>query len=163
MLSFLPLFFGIITLASILIMVKATKANRSFISFLIVWSALIGLASYQGFFENTESIPPRLIFILLPVILWVIYFYKKLKNTEVNVTWLLSVHVVRIPVEITLYYLFVQQLIPQAMTFEGWNFDILSGITALILLLLVATGGIENGKSSSTIGTTWVCCFWPSL
>ena len=40
---------------------------------------------------------------------------------------------VRIPVEIGLYGLFLRQLVPQNMTFEGGNFDILSGISALAI------------------------------
>jgi len=142
--TFLPIFFGLITLVTLLIMIKATNANKSFIFFLIIWVIIIGINSFLGFFENTESLPPRFVFIIAPVILWVIYFYKKLRNTEVRIPWLLSLHVLRIPVEITLYYLFIQQLIPQAMTFEGWNFDIFSGITALILLVMVAIAGVSR-------------------
>jgi hypothetical protein len=39
-------------------------------------------------------------------------------------------HTVRIPVEIVLFYLFTYKTIPELMTFEGRNLDILSGITA---------------------------------
>ena len=43
------------------------------------------------------------------------------------------VHIVRIPVELTIFWLFQSKLMPQIMTFEGWNFDILSGISAPII------------------------------
>jgi hypothetical protein len=39
-------------------------------------------------------------------------------------------HIIRIPVEIVLFWLFLNKTIPQLMTFEGRNFDILSGLTA---------------------------------
>jgi hypothetical protein len=39
-------------------------------------------------------------------------------------------HIVRIPVEIVLYWLFVQKTVPEVMTYAGRNFDILSGLTA---------------------------------
>jgi hypothetical protein len=42
-------------------------------------------------------------------------------------------HTVRIPVEIILFYLFTANMIPELMTFEGRNFDILAGITAPIM------------------------------
>lgn len=141
--TFLPAFFGLSTLSSFWIILKATN-NKSLILFLLVWGLVIGITSYFGFFENTESLPPRIVFILIPVIIWVIYFFKKLKTTEVNINWLLTVHLVRIPVEITLFYLFIQGLIPKAMTFEGWNLDILSGISALLLLIIVGIGGISK-------------------
>ncbi len=41
--------------------------------------------------------------------------------------------VIRIPVEIVLFFLFEHQTIPQLMTFEGRNFDILSGLSAPII------------------------------
>jgi hypothetical protein len=41
--------------------------------------------------------------------------------------------VIRIPVELVLFWLFSYKTIPQLMTFEGRNFDILSGISALLV------------------------------
>jgi hypothetical protein len=42
-------------------------------------------------------------------------------------------HVIRIPVEMVLYWLFLSKAIPELMTFEGRNFDIVAGITAPIV------------------------------
>lgn len=39
-------------------------------------------------------------------------------------------HVVRIPVELVLYSLFIYKQVPELMTFEGRNFDILAGLSA---------------------------------
>jgi hypothetical protein len=39
-------------------------------------------------------------------------------------------HIIRIPIELVLYWLYLYKAVPQAMTFEGRNFDILSGLTA---------------------------------
>lgn len=36
----------------------------------------------------------------------------------------------RIPVEIILFWLFLNKEVPELMTFEGRNFDILAGLTA---------------------------------
>ncbi len=43
---------------------------------------------------------------------------------------LIILHAVRIPVEIVLFWLFLHKLMPQLMTIEGRNFDILSGLSA---------------------------------
>ncbi|MFT4681083.1 MAG: hypothetical protein ACI9YU_000920, partial [Flavobacteriales bacterium] len=42
-------------------------------------------------------------------------------------------HTVRIPVEICLFLLFSHGMVPELMTFEGRNFDILAGITAPVI------------------------------
>ena len=45
-------------------------------------------------------------------------------------------HVVRIPVEFVLYGLYVYKAVPELMTFEGRNYDIISGLTAPIIYYL---------------------------
>lgn len=65
-----------------------------------------------------------------------------------NLTYL---HVVRIAVEIVLYWLFVYKAIPQLMTFEGRNFDILAGITAP----LIAYFGFTKSKLNRQFILVW--------
>lgn len=50
--------------------------------------------------------------------------------------WLTWLHIVRIPVEIVLFWLFIYKQVPQLITFEGKNFDIISGITAIVVAYL---------------------------
>jgi hypothetical protein len=47
-------------------------------------------------------------------------------------------------VEILLWMLFAVGLVPVQMTFEGYNFDILSGISAVVIALLTARGKISR-------------------
>jgi hypothetical protein len=42
-------------------------------------------------------------------------------------------HTIRIPMEIVLFYLFTYKMLPELMTFEGRNFDILVGLSAPII------------------------------
>jgi hypothetical protein len=50
-----------------------------------------------------------------------------------NPAVLTILHVVRIPVELVLFWLFLNKTVPRLMTFEGRNFDILSGLTAPVI------------------------------
>ncbi len=59
---------------------------------------------------------------------------------------LTMVHIVRIPVEIVLLWLFLGGQVPRIMTFEGYNFDILSGILAPIVYLIVFRGATVNRR-----------------
>ena len=52
---------------------------------------------------------------------------------RLDVKTLTLLHIIRIPVEIVLFFLFLQKAIPGIMTFEGRNFDILSGLTAPLI------------------------------
>ena len=51
--------------------------------------------------------------------------------------WLTYLHTIRLPIEIVLLGLYINEMIPRVMTFEGWNYDILVGITAPVVGYLV--------------------------
>ena len=60
-------------------------------------------------------------------------------------------HIVRIPVELVLLWLSIYKTVPDLMTFEGRNFDIISGITAP----LVYYWGFVKYKMRHTLLIVW--------
>ena len=104
---------------------------------IIVWSIMQSLLAYIGFYQNTDSIPPRFGLVLIPTICLIIYgllpkqqkWFSETRQIKIS-TFL---HSVRIPIEIVLFGLFTHDMIPELMTFEGRNYDILVGITAPII------------------------------
>ncbi len=107
------------------------------LSFWVLFQAILAL---NGFYQNTDVFPPRVFVFgafpaLLLIIVYFIFFRQNfIEKLPLKVLTLLSI--IRIPVEIVLLWLFQNQLVPQSMTFEGRNFDILSGITAPIIYFL---------------------------
>lgn len=65
---------------------------------------------------------------------------------QLNIKTLTLLHTIRIPVELVLFWLFMHKAIPELMTFEGRNFDILSGITAPIVYYFVFIKKKTNTK-----------------
>ena len=64
-------------------------------------------------------------------------------------------HIVRIPAEFVLLCLFLNKTVPGIMTFEGRNFDILSGFTAPLIWYFGYVKKILNEK----IILAWnICC-----
>jgi hypothetical protein len=53
-------------------------------------------------------------------------------------------HVVRLPVELGLYGLFVHGAVPRLMTFAGGNWDILMGLSAPLVYWLLRRGHVER-------------------
>ena len=115
------------------------------IAFVIFFQAILALT---GFYENTTNFPPRIVlFGVLPALLLIIFyfiFYRKTFIEKLPLKVLTILSVVRIPVEIVLLWLFQNQFVPRSMTFEGSNFDILSGLTAPIVYFLAFRGGKIN-------------------
>lgn len=88
-----------------------------------------------------------MLFGVFPALLLIISYFLFFRSSFVEflpLRLLTLVHVVRIPVEIVLLWLFIGGQVPQIMTFEGRNFDILSGILAPIVYLIVFRGGAAN-------------------
>jgi hypothetical protein len=114
-----------------------TFPAKMLIFLLPLWLVLQAVLSLGGFHQNTNSFPPRVFaFAALPAFLLIIFyfiFYRKTFIEPLPLKILTILHVVRIPVELALFWLFQAKQIPQAMTFEAGNFDILSGVSAPII------------------------------
>jgi hypothetical protein len=109
--------------------------NGTLIS-LIGWAIVTSVLSLSGIISDFSSFPPKIgILLIIPLItiIWII------RTTEI--IWLQSF---RIVVEILIWRLFVDNLAPIQMTFEGRNFDIISGLTALVVAYFVASKRISS-------------------
>jgi len=123
---------------------------------LVVWMVFLSAMSISGFFQNFNTIPPRFVIIITPpllVLVWAIFFSQTTKDllTIVPPQTILNLQVFRIVVELLLWLLFIQNLLPVQMTFEGWNFDIISGITGPV----VAYFGIVKNKWPKSVLLAW--------
>lgn len=127
--------FLLIVFLVVALLYAGTGNDKRVLFFFPVWIGGITVLSYAGFFKDTTAMPPRMIWMVLLSFGYVAYFYRKLNIDHVDERYLLAIHALRLPVELVLYDLFVQGLIPRIMTFSGWNFDILLGISALLMLL----------------------------
>jgi hypothetical protein len=138
---YLPLLFISITAATFWLLAKAGNFSKQVILLLLAWLAVQCVISSTGFYLDSTAFPPRFVVAVLPALIAiaVLMILPKTANKlqSFDIKYLTLIHVVRVPVEITLYFLFVYKAVPELMTFEGRNGDIISGITAPIIYLLV--------------------------
>ena len=133
----LILIFLLTVILTFLLFINAVKNKATVAIILVVWLAVTGILSFKGVFQDTSAIPPRLMIGIAPAILFIILLLTT-KNgrrftDNIDLNKLTLVHIVRVPVEITLFMLSTHKLVPELMTFGGRNLDILSGITAPIM------------------------------
>lgn len=112
----------------------ATKQVKPLMVVALALFIIQGFAGYAGFYNDFTAMPPRFVFLVAPSLLLVAAFFlhPRLKThvTQLEMGWLFLISIIRVPVELGLYSLHQAGLIPEMMTFSGFNFDIFSGITA---------------------------------
>jgi hypothetical protein len=160
--AYVPAFFILTTLATVAIFFYCVinAAGRSPLRYIIpgvvsFWLIFQASLSNGGFYENTAVFPPRIFaFGALPALLsglaCCVFLRRQLiDNLPLPALTLLSV--IRVPVEITLYWLAAEKLVPDAMTFAGRNFDILSGLSAPLVYYF----GFRHGRTNRPILLVW--------
>ena len=125
-----------------------TIAAKTVVFLITFWIFFQAIFSLYGFYTNTQTVPPKLAsFGVFPAILLIVslfIFARKSFIEPLPLKLLTLLSIVRIPVEIGIFWLFQNKLMPQIMTFEGWNFDILSGISAPIIAWFAFRGNKIN-------------------
>lgn len=132
-----------------------TVAAKTFVFLIGFWLILQAILSLGGFYLVTDVVPPRLMltgfFPALSLILLYFIFARKSFIEPLPLKILTLLHIIRVPVEIVLYWLSEAKLVPELMTFEGRNFDILSGLTAPLIYWLA----FRNGKINRRLLIIW--------
>lgn len=148
----LNLIFITITLAALVLFFLGTGRDKRFLLFSGIWLLLVGVVSYSGFFENTTTIPPRFLLVLAAASGLVVFTFRSVRNNPLRTPYLIAIHTLRLPVELVLFELFLQKQVPIFMTFKGWNFDIVMGISALLILAYLL---ITRKKLNKTFLLVW--------
>lgn len=134
---YISLSFMFTTALTVFLFYKASGNSRLGLAILLGWLVIQGLVAYSGFYTIISSVPPRFMLLIFPPLLVMAILFMSAKGRQyidrLDVSKLTILHIVRIPVELVLFWLFIQHTIPELMTFEGRNFDILSGITAPLI------------------------------
>jgi len=137
----LSLLFGLTTaLGAGLFYLAARRSGRA-LAVVLAWLLVQSALSLSGFYTVTTSMPPRLLFALGPPLLLLLSRLATARGRALLASLRLDVltllHVVRLPVELGLYGLYLHRAVPRIMTFEGGNWDILMGLSAPLVYWLV--------------------------
>lgn len=155
----LPIYISIIffltTGLAMLLLYKASHQSKAMILLMSLWLAGQSMLALSKFYTVTNSFPPRMLLLVLPPLLLIVALFftskgrKFMDNMDLKI--LILLHVVRIPVELVLFWLFLNKAVPELMTFEGRNFDILAGLTAPLIYYF----GFVKKQLSNKIILAW--------
>jgi hypothetical protein len=139
---YVSIVFILTTFVSVGFLLQAIKSaglgsvpSKLLLFLLPLWILLQAVLGAGGFYSVTDSLPPRIfVFGVLPALLLIVIYFVFFRLTFIDrlpLRHLTLLHIVRVPVELVLLWLYTGGLVPRIMTFEGWNFDILSGLLAV--------------------------------
>ncbi len=120
------------------------------LTLIVGWIFFISVQTFNGYFTNLSGIPrlPLMVGITLVAILSLFVWPRTRRILmRMPITTLHYIHIVRVPVEMVLWWLAVSRAIPMDMTFEGSNLDIISGISAPFAAVFMV-----GARSKSRIG-----------
>ena len=135
--AILSLVFALTTGLAVGLFYLAARRSGIVLLVLLAWLLGQGVVALSGFYTISNTLPPRLALLLGPPLLLIAALFATAAGRRwldgLRLEVLTVLHVVRIPVELVLFGLFLQKAVPQLMTFEGRNWDILVGLTAPIV------------------------------
>ena len=166
--TYISLIFEITALATLLLFIwtvrnshsETTQKNATTIFVgLTIWLIIQSILTLKNVYNtDIDLFPPKImLYGILPTMFTIVLLFATESGRQFidslplkNLTYL---NVVRIPVEIVLFWLFLHKAIPELMTFEGRNFDIIAGITAPC----IAYFGLAKTKLNRQIVLLWNC------
>jgi hypothetical protein len=125
--------FIILTIVSFWFPLRLFRSRKAVIA-VLGWGVFLSIWSLSGMASRFEIFPLNMAPVLLiPFVTIVVFTFSKktlpiLASTPTRS--IAQLQVFRVFVELLLWALFVQNLLPVQMTFEGRNWDIISGLTA---------------------------------
>ncbi len=119
-----------------------------------IWLGILIAYSQTSLIQNYTMIPPPVLFVILPPILFVLIIANR-KRTAVFYQSLSTfipvlIQSFRIIIELILWGLYVKGFLPKQMTFEGLNFDVIVGVSAIPVAYL-----IKKNKLSPNAVIAW--------
>jgi hypothetical protein len=114
-----------------------------------VWMALTGAAAASGVLAEWERTPPPFMLLLVAILMvaGALAFGPVGRRFSVGLSLsaLVAVQAFRFPLELAMHRMYERGIMPVQMSYSGRNFDVITGLTAIIVAWLVATGRAGRG------------------
>lgn len=151
--AYVPLTFFATTAFALYFIFRASQKSKLMFAAIALWLLFQAVVALTGFYHFERGFPPRFALAVLPPLASVVMLFLLPKGKAFidtfDLKYLTFLQAFRFPVELVLYWLHLASYIPSVMTFDGRNWDIITGITAPIIGFMYFYRGTA-GKATLT-------------
>lgn len=138
---YIYLVFGATVLITFWLILKASRYSKILLAVSVLLIFFQSSLALMGFYNDPATMSKKFPLLLAPALILILIAFitkggRRLLD-RLDLPTLTLLHTIRIPVELVLLSLYLHHTIPRAMTFEGSNFDIFSGISAPLMYYFV--------------------------
>jgi len=118
------------------------------------WMALSWSAAASGVLLQWQRTPPPFALLVVAIVVIAVTmtasrFGARIAR-EIPLWVLIGIQAFRLPLELAMHAMYTRGVMPVQMSYSGLNFDIVTGITAIVVAWLVATG-----RAGRNLVTAW--------
>jgi hypothetical protein len=118
------------------------------------WMAITGLAAASGTLRRWDATPPPFALLAISIVIasgWLALGpWGRLLARGLPLWTLIAVQGFRLPLELAMHTMYERGIMPEQMSYSGQNFDILTGITALLV-----AGACRSGRVGTRVVFAW--------
>lgn len=112
------------------------------------WLAVTAGLAAAGWLARWNAAPPRVAFLPVTILATMLVLSRTRRFGTLLAalprSWPIALQTFRVPVELLLWLLYLAGRIPERMTFAGWNFDVLVGLSAPLVAWMVSRGRVPR-------------------
>jgi hypothetical protein len=130
------------------------RASAATAAAAMAWMAATWFAARSGIFRDWEQTPPPFAFLVIAIFLLggaIAWSPLGRRLAQFIPLWILvGVQAFRLPLELAMHDLSERGIMPGQMSYSGYNFDIVTGATAIIV-----AGLVWSGRGGRRLVTAW--------
>ncbi len=145
-------FVGLVAIVALLVaraLARAGSGLAATIGIITAYLTVPGALALAGALDRYDARPPPALLVPVVLILLTVTLalspWGKRVATSIGVRALVALQIFRLPVEWLLHRMYGEGVVPVQMTFEGRNFDVVTGALALVLALWMWRREVPRG------------------
>ena len=136
---------GLAVLMAAISVIVYSQGNRRRLRILItgsfLWLGVTAIAALSGLLSKLDAFPPPFVVMMVSMlaVAFAMGFSSFGKSVAANTSFfvLIALQSFRLPLEFVMHHAFEKKIMPIQLSYSGYNFDVITGLGAVILLILL--------------------------